>query len=128
MLWPGLAAYGDWALLAMRLLVAVIFFASGLSHARKPKERAQSIGASPVFTLLLGIAEIAGALGVATGVLIQPAAIGLILVMLGAIQKKAFVWKTGFWGEKSSGWHYELMLVAMNLVFVTAGAGRLALV
>ncbi len=127
MLWPGLAVYGDWALLALRLLVAVIFFVSGLSHARKPKERAKSIGAPPAFTLFLGVAEMAGALGVATGILIQPAAIGLILVMLGAIQKKAFVWKTGFWGEKASGWHYDLMLVAMNLIFVTFGGGRLVL-
>jgi putative oxidoreductase len=127
MLWPGLSAYGDWALLALRLMVAVIFFTSGLSHARNPKERAKSIGAPPGLTLFLGIAEMAGALGVATGVLIQPAAIGLILVMLGAIQKKVFVWKTGFWGEKASGWHYDLMLVVMNLIFVTLGGGRLVL-
>jgi len=33
MLWPRLAIYGDWALLAMRLLVAAVFFSSGLSHA-----------------------------------------------------------------------------------------------
>jgi putative oxidoreductase len=69
----------------------------------------------------------AGALGAASGVLIQPAAIGLILVMLGAIQKKIFVWKTGFWGEKASGWHYDLMLAAMNLVLLTLGGGRLVL-
>lgn len=127
MLWPGLAVYGDWALLALRLMVAVIFFWSGLSHARKPKERARSIGTPPAFALFLGFAEMAGALGVATGVLLQPAAIGLILVMLGAIQKKVFVWKTGFWGGKSSGWHYELMLIAMNLVLLTLGGGRLVL-
>ena len=35
--------------------------------------------------------------------MIQLAALGLILVGLGAIQKKAFKWKTGFWGEKASG-------------------------
>lgn len=127
MLWPGLTAYGDWALLALRLLVAAIFFTSGLSHARDPRKRGESIGMGPGFTLFLGIAEIAGSLGVASGVLIQPAAIGLILVMLGAIQKKVSVWKTGFWGEKNSGWHYDLMLVAMNLIFVTFGAGRLTL-
>ena len=127
MLWPTLAAYGDWALLALRLMVAVVFFWSGLVHVRDPKKRGESIGMSPAFTLLLGVAEMAGALGVASGVLIQPAAIGLILVMLGAIQKKIFVWKTGFWGEKASGWHYDLMLVAMNLVFVTIGGGRLVL-
>lgn len=127
MLWPGLGAFGDWALLALRLMVAVIFFWSGLSHARNPTKRGESIGMSSGFTLFLGVAEMAGALGVASGVLIQPAAIGLILVMLGAIQKKIFVWKTGFWGEKASGWHYDLMLVAMNLVLATVGGGRLVL-
>jgi putative oxidoreductase len=127
MLWPGLSAYGDWALLAMRLLVGVIFFWSGQSHARNPKERGKSIGLPPAVAAFLGVAEMAGALGVATGVLLQPAALGLILVMVGAIQKKIFVWKTGFWGEKSSGWHYDLMLVAMNLVLLTLGGGRLVL-
>ncbi len=98
--WPSLAMCADWALLAMRLLVAAIFFTSGLSHARDPKGRAASIGMPPALTFLIGIAEMAGALGVASGVLLQPAAIGLILVMLGAIQKRIFVWKTGFWGER----------------------------
>ncbi len=125
MVWPSLASYGDWALLAMRLVVAVIFFWSGFAHARKPKERGKSIGAPPAVALFLGIAEMAGALGVASGVLIQPAALGLILVMLGAIQKKIFVWKTGFWGEKASGWHYDLMLVVMNLVLLALGGGSL---
>ncbi len=59
--------------------------------------------------------------------LLQPAAIGLILVMLGAIQKKIFVWKTGFWGEKASGWHYDSMLVVMNLVLLTIGGGTMVL-
>ena len=69
----------------------------------------------------------AGGLGVAFGVLTQLAAIGLILVMLGAIQKKIFVWKTGFWGERNSGWHYDSMLVVMNLVIATTAGGRYVL-
>ena len=79
------------------------------------------------FTAFLGVAEIMGGLGVAFGVLIQLAAIGLILLMLGAIQKKIFVWHTGFWGEKASGWHYDLMLVLMNLVIVCTGGGKYVL-
>ena len=47
--------------------------------------------------------------------------------MLGAIQKKIFVWKTGFWGQHSDGWHYDLLLVAMCLVIATTGPGRFAL-
>jgi putative oxidoreductase len=127
-LWPGLAAYTDWALLAMRLVVATVFVRSGWNHATDPVARGKSIGASPAFARVLGIAEIAGGLGVALGILIQPAAIGLILVMLGAIGKKIFVWKTGFWGEKASGWHYDLMLAVTNLVILTTGGGRLVVI
>ena len=79
---------------------------------------------SKAFTVFLGAAEVAGSLGIIFGVLTQLAALGLILIMLGAIQKKIFVWRTGFWGEKNSGWHYDLMFVVMNLVIVFTGGGR----
>ncbi|HEX2451443.1 MAG TPA: DoxX family protein [Gemmatimonadales bacterium] len=124
---PALLPLADLALLLLRIMVAIVFFSSGLSHARDPVARAKSIGTSPGFTRLLGIAEMAGALGVAFGVLIQPAAIGLILIMLGAIQRKIFVWHTGFWGEGSSGWHYDLLFVVATLVIATTGGGRYVL-
>ncbi len=86
------------------------------------------IGMSKGFTIFLGAAEFAGSFGVIFGVLAQPAAIGLILIMLGAIQKKIFVWRTGFWGKSgTNGWSYEVMLVVMNLVIVTTGGGNLSL-
>lgn len=81
------------------------------------------------FKIILGAAECAGSLGVMLGVLTQLAAIGLILVMLGAIQKKMFVWRTGFWGKSgTNGWSYDTMLVVMNLVIVTTSGGNLALI
>ena len=52
------------------------------------------------FTVFLGAVEVAGSLGVIFGVLTRLAAVGLILLMLGAIQKKGFVWRTGFWGTQ----------------------------
>ena len=110
-------------LLILRLMIAAIFFTSGWNHAKDPAGRAQSIGMSKSFTLFLGMAEIAGSLGVAFGVLPQLAALGLILVMLGAIQKKTLVWHTGFWGKNASGWHYDLMLVVMNLVVIATDGG-----
>jgi putative oxidoreductase len=122
---PQLLAFSDVALLLLRLLVAVIFLSSGLNHLRDPVGRGASIGVSPGFTRMLGTGEVAGSLGVAVGVFAQLAALGLIAIMLGAIQKKIFVWHTGFWGDKGYGWHYDLMLVAMNLVILTTGGGRL---
>jgi putative oxidoreductase len=124
---PELSRFTDLALLLMRLLVGVVFVWSGYSHARDPVTRGKSIGMSPGFTRFLGLAEMAGGLGVALGVLPQLAALGLILIMLGAVQKKIFVWHTGFWGKSSDGWHYDLLFIAMCLVIATTGGGRYAL-
>jgi putative oxidoreductase len=123
-MFPVLLRYSDVGFLLLRLTVAVVFFTSGLSHVKDPVGRSHSIGASPAFTGFLGSAELLGSIGVALGILIQLAALGLILIMLGAIQKKIFVWKTGFWGAKGYGWHYDLMLLVMNLVILLTGGGR----
>jgi putative oxidoreductase len=122
-----LAALTDLALLFMRLLVGLVFITSGWNHVKDAVARAKSIGLSVGFTRFLGLAELAGGLGVAFGVLIQLAALGLILIMLGAIQKKIAVWKTGFCGKHTDGWHYDLLIVAMCLVIATTGGGRYVL-
>ena len=57
----------------------------------------------------------------------QLAAFGLILLMFGAIYKKIFSWHTGFWGEKASGWHYDLIFVLMNLVIAFTDGGAYVL-
>jgi len=121
---PSLLNLLDPCLFLLRLVTAVVFGASGYFHASDPVGRAKSIELSPNATLGLGVAEALASIGLVTGILIQPAALGLILVGLGAIQKKVFVWRTGFWGEKASGWHYDLMLLAMNLVIVATAGGR----
>lgn len=40
---------------------------------------------------------------------------------------QVLTWKTGFWGEKGYGWHYDLMLLAMNLVVLCTAGGKLVL-
>jgi putative oxidoreductase len=123
----GALLYADWSLFLLRVMVALVFGTSGFSHLKSPRQRAESIGMSVGFTVFLGAAELAGAIGLVAGVLTQWAALGLILVMLGAIYKKVVQWKTGFWGEKSMGWHYDLLFVVMNLVILCTGGGRIAL-
>jgi putative oxidoreductase len=126
---PVLVGFVDLTLLLMRILVGLVFITSGWNHTKDPGTRGKSIGLSPGLTRVLGLAEMAGGAGVAFGVLPQLAGLGLILVMLGSISKKLFVWKTGFWGEHGTdGWHYDLLFVAMCLVIVTTGGGRLVLV
>ena len=128
MIFPQLAQFTDIALLLLRLMVGIVFITSGYKHLKDPATRSKDIGMSKSFTIFLGAAELAGGLGVISGVLAQLAAIGLILVMLGAIQKKIFTWHTGFWGESgTNGWSYDTMLVVMNLVIITTGGGNLTL-
>jgi putative oxidoreductase len=127
-IFPQLARCSDLALLFLRFMVGTVFLTSGWKHLANPEARSKQIGMSKGLTIFLGIAEFAGGLGVASGVLAQLAALGLTLVMLGAIQKKIFVWHTGFWGKTgTNGWSYDLMLVAMCLVIATTGGGSLVL-
>jgi putative oxidoreductase len=126
MTFPQLAQFADMALLFLRLMVGIVFITSGYKHLKDPEVRSKDIGMSKGFTILLGAAELVGGLGVISGVFAQIAAIGLILVMLGAIQKKIFAWHTGFWGQSgTNGWSYDTMLVVMSLVIVTTGGGNL---
>jgi putative oxidoreductase len=124
---PWLHQFSDAAILLMRLMVGLVFVTSGWSHVKDPVTRGKSIGLSPGTTRFLGLSELAGGLGVTFGVLTQIAALGLILIMLGAIQKKIVVWHTGFWGKHTDGWHYDLLFVVMNLVIATTGGGRYVL-
>jgi uncharacterized membrane protein YphA (DoxX/SURF4 family) len=82
-----------------------------LNHLTSPRQGAAGLGMNVGITIFLGVAELAGALALIVGVLTQWAALGLILVMFGAIYMKVTKWKTGFWGEKSMGWHYHLLFV-----------------
>lgn len=128
MVLPQFAQFTDFALLLLRLMVGAVFLTSGWNHLRNPEARSKDIGMSKGFTIFLGAAELAGSVGVIFGVLTQLAAIGLILVMLGAIQKKIFQWHTGFWGKSgTNGWSYDTIMVVMNLVIVTTGGGSLVL-
>lgn len=115
------------SLLLLRLMVGFVFVTSGYSHLKDPEARSKSIEMPKSFTIFLGLAEVAGGLGVAVGVLVQIAACGLILIMLGAIYKKVFAWHTGFWGEKTYGWHYDLMFILMNLVIASTHGGAYVL-
>jgi putative oxidoreductase len=121
-----LGQWTDYGLLFLRVMAGVTYLSSGYNDLRNPDARSKSIGEPKGFTIFLAVAELAGGAGVILGVFQQLAAIGLIVIMLGAIQKKIFVWKTGFWGEH--GWSYELMLISMLLVILFTNGGRFVLV
>jgi len=110
------------ALLALRALAGLVFVWSGFTHAREPEGSSKDLGLPKGFVLVLGIVEFLAGLGIAGGLLTRLSCIGLMIVMLGAMHRKAFVWHSGFWGKGSQGWHYDLLLFLISLtIFATNG-------
>jgi putative oxidoreductase len=122
-----LANLTDYGLLFLRVMAGAIYADSGYNDFKDIDARSKSIGLPKGFTAFLAAAELAGGAALILGVLQQLAAIGLILIMLGAVQKKIFVWKTGFWGKDGFGWSYELTLISMLVVVLFTNGGRFVL-
>jgi putative oxidoreductase len=122
-----LKPFSSLGLLFLRVMAGSIYINSGYNDLKDLDARSKSMGVTKNFAAFLGAAEIAGGTGVIVGVYQQLAAIGLILIMLGAIQKKMYVWKTGFWGKDGLGWSYDLTLVSMLLVILFTDGGEIVL-
>ena len=112
------------SLLLLRIIVAIVFFSSGKSHAMNPVERGKSVGLPPSVTRFLGIAEIIAAISIAFGIFPQIGALVIFVTMLGALQKKIFVWKTAFYEDKGYGWHYDLIFLIAALVIIATNGGQ----
>lgn len=116
----SLHQYSDVALLLLRLAVGTLFLIHGL-----PKRGLWSAQPSPQMPAsmlrnlrILSIAEPAGALGLIFGFLTQLAALGLVIVMLGAIQ---------FLRKGHHKWELEFLLLVVALSLAIMGAGKYAL-
>ena len=111
------------ALLLLRFLVMLVFVWSGWGHAKDPVASGKDLGFSPALARLIGIVELLAGCGVGFGVLTRLSALGLMIIMLGAMHRKIFVWKMGFWGKSSQGWHYDLIFFAINLLILGTSGG-----
>src|SRR5207245_10415012 len=75
----------------------------------------------------LWIIEPAGGLGLLVGFLTRLAALGLVIVMLGAIQFLITKVHRKFTGENAAGWEFEFMLLIVALALAILGGGKYAL-
>lgn len=123
------SSFSDLALLFLRFVIAVIFLVHGWPKVTGAKKMVAAMGKpemAPFFTGL-GVAETVSAVLMVTGVYVQLAAIALSIVMIGAIYMKYLTWKVPFVSQTSTGWEFDLSLLAANLVILTQGAGSIAL-
>ena len=66
-MFPQLARFSDFGFLLLRLMVGVVFITSGWNDLKDPEKRSKSLGFGKGFTIFLGVAEVAGSLGIMFG-------------------------------------------------------------
>lgn len=116
----------DWALVALRVGLGVIFLVHGTQKWAmwKMQPSAQLPPGLLSILRLLSIVEPLGGVAVLVGFLTQPAAAGLAVIMLGAIRFKAVQMRKGFTGD--GGWEFDFILLAATVALLLTGAGGLS--
>jgi putative oxidoreductase len=130
--------YPSWSLLIVRVVLGVIFFAHGAQKVfgcfGGPGLKGtiayfkQAMGIPAGATVLAALIECFGGLAMLAGLLVRPAALGLVVVMLVAVAKVH--WKNGFFLNMSMtpgrghGYEFNLALIGMALAVLVGGAGR----
>ncbi len=131
-----LGDYVDWGLLGLRVTIAAIFIVHGWPKLTKSKEMGagmaqmgggMSSGAASTFMLVTGMIEVTGAALLIAGALTQVAAAVLAVIMVGAIGLKIAMMKAPFTAMETTGWEFDLILLAALLLLLVTGAGDLAL-
>jgi len=121
--------FNDIGLLALRLVVGAIFWVHGIKKWSMWKvQPSAEMPAKMVYLMrLLAIVEPLGALAIVFGFFTQLAALGIGIIMLGAIWMKITTWKIHFAEDQKSGWEFDLTNLVICLYLFLVGAGMISL-
>ena len=121
-----LLQYNDVGLLLLRIAIAIVFLYHGLPKLSKSKAMSQMMGMPAGMIFMFGIFEVLASLGIALGIYTQLSALVLAIVMVGAIGMKMMKWNVPFAAMDKTGWEFDLILLAANLVILVNGGGGIA--
>jgi putative oxidoreductase len=113
-------------LLLVRILLTITFLAEARFKFKDIKAFSKNDGVPIPAAYAIATAELAGALGMLSGVLAQWAGIGLVLLMIGTICLHIFKWHSPYWANKK-GWEYDLIMLVLAAVIAVYGPGQFAL-
>lgn len=126
-----LHSYEDIGCLALRLSIGAIFLIHGVLKWKMGIWQAEpnEMMSANMITLfkVLSVVEPLGGLGLIFGFLNQLAALGLAIIMAGAIYFKIQVWGMDFIGQQNTGWEFDLALLAVLVHLFISGAGKYSL-
>lgn len=121
----NLYQYNDFGLLGLRIVLGAIFIVHGMKKRvmwkMQPSE--QLSGRMLWIFRLLSVAEPIGGVAAILGFLTSFAAIGFSLIMIGAIYSKIVVWHTPFTSDRTTGWEFDLLILAASIALLMVGAG-----
>lgn len=122
-------ASSAWGVFAVRVVLGFIFLVHGRN--KFPMWKMQPSEQMPAGMLnmmkFLSIVETVGGIALIFGIFTQLAALGVGLIMVGALYFKIGKWKTPFTAMDKMGWEFDLALLAMSLLIFLAGSGTMAI-
>lgn len=119
--------YSDLAFLILRLAIASIFIYHALPKLKGAKMMSQAMGMPAGMILMLGVVELLASLGLLLSVYVQLSALLLAIVMVGAIGMKMMKWHVPFAAMDKTGWEFDLILLAANIILLVNGGGAIGI-
>ena len=98
--------FSVWGLWFLQFAVGVIFIYHGWPKLKNTKK---FFGIGGAFH---GLVEVLAALALIFSIYVREAALVLAVIMLGAIYMKKFKWKIPFASQSTTGWEFDLILLA----------------
>ena len=125
----NLHQFGDWGLLALRIAAGAIFLVHGTQKWAMWKMQPSEQMPAGMISLMkfLSIVEPLGGLAVLVGFLTLLAAIGLGILIIGAIGLKIGTIKVPFAPRDKTGWEFDFIILAAAIALFFFGAGTLGL-
>lgn len=123
----NLTQFSDLSFLVIRLVIAAIFIYHALPKLKGAKMMSQAMGMPAGMIFMLGGVELLSSLGMIFGVYIQIAAFLLAMVMVGAIYFKTAKWHMPFGAMDKTGWEFDLILLAANILILVNGGGGISI-
>jgi len=113
------------SLLILRVVVAAIFYVAAYYKFPFWSSSPESVSGFLLFaTRVLSIAEPLGATAILIGFLTRWAAVGLIIILVGAVFVSQFVYRIGFVTPTAPGWNFPLMVMAGCFILAAFGPGK----
>lgn len=102
-------------LFLLRLVVGAIFIYHAVPKLKNPESVASGMGWRKGQVFGLGIIEFVSSFSLIVDIAIKLSALLLSVIMVGAIYHKVNKWKIPFSAHNSTGWEFDLILLAANL-------------